>query len=106
MPIHHHRGFINRLNMFFRNHLNGPSGHLYSSLFQEDDPVAVQRGEVDIMRDGNHRQALCHVQRFDEIEKFHLMPDVQGGGRLVKQHQLGLLRQRARDQNPLPLAAA
>ncbi|MFH1080550.1 MAG: hypothetical protein V1766_09890 [Pseudomonadota bacterium] len=106
MPIHHYRGLINCLNMFFRNHIEGPSGHLYAPLIQENDPVAVQRGQVDVMRDGNHRQALCQVQCFDEIEKFHLMPNVQRGGRFVKQHQFGLLGQRARDQNPLPLAAA
>ena len=41
----------------------------------------------------------------EQIEQFHLVRDVQVGGRLVEQHQRGLLCEHHRHPDPLPLTA-
>ena len=42
----------------------------------------------------------------DELERLLLMADVEGRGRLVEQQDRRLLGDRARQHDPLPLAAA
>ena len=46
------------------------------------------------------------AERVEELERLLLVADVERGGRLVEEHDRRLLRERARDDGALPLAAA
>ena len=62
-------------------------------------------GELEVVEDGEHGPP-----RLDEgahpLHEPELVMDVEVGRRLVEEEELGLLRERLGQQNPLPLAAA
>ena len=69
----------------------------------EHDPVCHASGKAHLVRDHHHRHAgLCQLLHYLEHLTDHFR--VQGGGRLVEEHDLGLHRQRSRDRHPLLLA--
>ena len=57
--------------------------------------------DAEIVGDQDHRQVAVAVQLFDQLQDLRLDRDVEGGGRLVGDQDLGLERQRHRDHRPL-----
>ncbi|HPX55484.1 MAG TPA: hypothetical protein PK425_02995 [Syntrophales bacterium] len=106
MTIDHHGRAIDGLDYLFRHDKAGMADGLDLPFLEQGDPVAVKRGEVDVMRDGNHRQALFAVQGLQQVEEIGLMTDVQVSGRFVQKQDVRFLGQGAGDQHPVELAAA
>ncbi len=61
---------------------------------------------AEVVRDQDHRHAEPLPQLVDELQDLVLGGDVQGGGRLVRDEQLGLADQGHGDGDALPHAAA
>ncbi len=68
---------------------------------QHVQPVAHRGRRVQVVQRDQRGAALLPQQR----QQLHLVPDVQVVGRLVQHQDVRLLRQRPRQQNPLPLPA-
>ena len=61
----------------------------------------MRRTTPRLWRDEQHGEAAPRLQLLQEIEDLRLDGDVERGGRLVEDEQIGLGRQRAGDQRPL-----
>ena len=66
-----------------------------------DHVVAEGRGQVEVVQDRDDRQP----QAADPLQEVQLVAEVEVVGGLVQQQDLGLLRQRPRQVDALPLAA-
>src|SRR4029077_6035285 len=71
----------------------------------QDQLRAQRRRQVQIVRRDDHRRSALAVQLDEERRNLELESDVEGGRRLVEQEDVGRLRQRAGDHDPLLLAA-
>jgi len=69
----------------------------------EYDPVAKCRQQVDLVGYDQRRQAALARQAQRQAHEFHLIVDVEVGGKLVQQQDGGALRQGARQEEPLLL---
>jgi hypothetical protein len=65
--------------------------------------VGVPGRQVKVVQDHHDRGAPGQVEVAEQIEHLHLVRNVEERGRLVEQEHVGLLRQRHRDPDPLPL---
>ena len=65
------------------------------------DPVRVPGDHAHVVRDQQHRHAEPVLEVMQQGEDLRLDGDVQRGGRLVGDQQLGLAAQRHRDHHPL-----
>ena len=71
-----------------------------------DQVVGVPAGEVEVVHHDHDGRAAPPVEVGEQVEHLELVAQVEVGGRLVEQQQIGLLGERHRDPDPLPLAAA
>ena len=69
------------------------------------DLVAGLGDDAEVVRDEQDRHAELALQLREQLEDLRLDRDVERGGRLVGDQQLGLARQRHRDHHALPHAA-
>ena len=72
---------------------------------EEQHPVRVLRRQREIVHRRDERETGLLAQAVEELERLLLMPDVERGRRLVEEHDPRLLRDRARDDDPLLLTA-
>ncbi len=70
-----------------------------------DHPVAALGDDAEVVGDHDHAHAELALQALDQVEDLRLDGDVEGGGRLVGDQQLGLARQRQGDHHALAHAA-
>ena len=68
------------------------------------DPVGVARDHAEVVGDQDDRHTQPFAQVVDQLEDLLLDRDVERGGRLVGDEQLGLAGQRHRDHDALPHA--
>ena len=69
------------------------------------DPVGHLQHRPDVVADEQHGEPQLGAQRAQPVEDVPLHHDVQAGGRLVEQHQLGPQGERQRQRHPLLHAA-
>src|SRR5581483_8615424 len=67
--------------------------------------VGVLERERELVHGGEDGEGAAGAELGDELECLLLAADVERGRRLVEQQQRRLLRERAREHGPLPLAA-
>ncbi len=72
---------------------------------EQEHAVGVLRGERQIVHRGDEGQTGLLAQAVEQLERLLLVPDVERRGRLVEENDLRLLRDRARDDDTLLLAA-
>src|SRR3954465_11883693 len=70
----------------------------------EEHTIRGAPGEAHLVRDDDHRHALSGEAR-DHVEHLVDHLGVEGGGRLVEEHELRLHREGPRDRHPLLLSA-
>ena len=70
-----------------------------------DEVVGVAGGEPEVVQDHHHGRAAAPVEVHQEVEDLDLVGDVEEGGRLVEEQQVGALGQGHGQPHPLPLAA-
>ncbi len=61
--------------------------------------------DAEVVGDEQHRHAQAPLQLFEKLEDLRLHGDVERGGRLVGDEQVGLVGERHGDHHPLALAA-
>jgi len=75
------------------------------ALEHDDDAVGAVRCDAEVMRDEQQRRAVRVDERLQVVEDVPLHGDVERTRRLIRDEELGLPRQRGRDENALPHAA-
>ncbi|MGY3449619.1 hypothetical protein ACVILH_001961 [Bradyrhizobium sp. USDA 4353] len=85
--------------------VGGLGGLDHTALLHHDDAVAIGRGETEVMRDQDRRHAAAAGQLDDEVYHRLLRGDVEAGGRLVRDQQLGIAGECQRDDHALAHAA-
>src|SRR5699024_3537707 len=88
-----------------REDVRGRTARMYGAVGDEAEPVAVERGQVEVVEHHDDRDGGALVQFGEEVEHLHMMTHVEEGGGLVQEEQICLLRQRHRDPHALALAA-
>src|SRR5215470_4210723 len=78
-----------------------PLGH-HPSQVQHRDPVRDLEDVVQVVGDDHHRQPAI-AEPFDQVQHLPGLHHPEGGGGLVKQHQLGVPHHRLGHRNRLPL---
>ncbi len=68
--------------------------------------MAELRREIQIVQDDNHGLAVRLVLTLEQVEDLDLVTQIQVGGRLVEEQDVGLLGESPGDHCPLSLAAA
>ena len=86
-------------------HLGRIARRVHPALGHVDQVVGVARGEVQVVQHHHDRGAAGAVEVGQQVEHLDLVGDVEEGRRLVEQQDVGLLGQRHRDPDPLPLPA-
>ena len=76
-----------------------------AAVFHHRHAVGKAAHQVQVVRDHQHRHAVLAAQVFQQRQDLPAQADVQRGGGLVGQQQLGLARQRHGDHRPLALPA-
>src|SRR5688572_27084858 len=86
---------------------NLPGRTNFHDLAEIDDRDAIgdPAHHGDVVRDEKQREAKLFLQVLEEIDDLRLYRDVERGHRLVRNHELRIDRQRARDSDPLALPA-
>ena len=69
------------------------------------DPLGEAAHDGEVVRDQQDRHAEPRLQLLQQLQDLRLDGDVEGGGRLVGDQDVGLVRQRHGDHHALPLAA-
>lgn len=72
---------------------------------QHGDARRIRCGQVQVVKDGDHRQAAPFAEPRHGCQQRCLVGDVEVEGRLIEQEQLRLLGERHGDQHPLALAS-
>ena len=75
------------------------------ALAHGDDVVGVPGGEPEVVQDHDQRRAALPVQVAQQVQDGHLVGEVEVGRGLVEEQQVGALREREGEPDPLPLAA-
>lgn len=83
----------------------GAPGGGEAAVLEDHHVVRVTGGLSEIVQHHHHGAARLGVQGGDQVEDVELVPQIEEGGRLVEQQQLGVLRQRQRDPGALALTA-
>jgi hypothetical protein len=86
---------------------NLPGGALLhqAAVLHHRHPVGKAAHQVQVVRDHQHRHAGLAPQLLQQVENLTAQADVQRGGGLVGQQQLGLAGQGHGDHGALALAA-
>ena len=69
------------------------------------DPVGELAHDAEVVRDEQHRHAERGLRVLQQLQNLRLHRDVERGGRLVGDQQVGLVGERHRDHHALALAA-
>src|SRR5262245_59942812 len=69
---------------------------------EEEDPLGELGGEVEVVEDGHPGEAGA-IRGEEPVEDLDLVGDVEVGGGLVEEEELGLLRERLGEEDPLAL---
>ncbi len=72
---------------------------------QDRDPVAVGRGEIEVVGDRHDGDAGIPVQRPDQVKHIDLMGDVEVGVGFVQEDHRRFLRERPGNERPLAFPA-
>ena len=88
-----------------RHELGRRPGRDEPAVAQGHDVVGVARREVEVVQHHDDRRAMPSAQVTQQVEHVDLVGDVEEGGRLVEQDDIGLLREGQGDPDPLPLTA-
>ena len=86
-------------------HLSGPARLLHGAAAHDDDPVGAVGGDGEVVRDEEDAGARLRAELVEQIEHRPLHRDIERASRFVGDDQLGLERERRRDQHALAHAA-
>ena len=75
------------------------------ALGHDADPVGEAADDGEVVGDEQDRHAEPGLEVLEQLQDLRLDGDVQGGGRLVGDQEVGLVGQRHGDHHPLALAA-
>ena len=75
------------------------------ALLHHRDAVGDAADDAEVVGDEQHRHALGLLHLGEQVEDAGLDGDVEGGGRLVGDQDVGAVGERHRDHHPLALAA-
>src|SRR4051794_7312810 len=75
------------------------------ALLHHADGIGELAHDAEVVRDEQHRHAEPRLQLLEQFENLRLHRDVERGGRLVGDQQVGLVGERHRDHHALALAA-
>ena len=75
------------------------------AVIHDADPVGHLAHDAEIVGDQQHRHVELVLELEQQVEDLRLDGDVERGGRLVGDQQVGLVGERHGDHHPLPLAA-
>ena len=76
-----------------------------AAVSHREEVIGVAGSEVHVVQHHHDRRAAVAVEIGEQIEHLDLVGDVEEGGRLVQQQDVGLLRESHRDPHPLTLTA-
>ena len=77
-----------------------------ASVAQQPELIAASQRQVEVMGRDQDSARGRPSQLFEQLHDFDAARQIEVGGRLVKQHDVGVLRQGARDHQLLPLPVA
>lgn len=83
----------------------GGLGPIDGPIPQEHGLVGVHNGQIQVVKDGDHRDAPAGAERLDDLHGLLLEAHIQVAGGLVQQHDPGALGHRPGDKHPLALPA-
>ena len=86
-------------------HIGDAAGLDDLAVLHHADPVGIAADDLQIMGDQQQRQPALGPQPRQQLQDLRLDGDVQRGGRFVGDQQRGIVGQRHRDHDALPLAA-
>ncbi|UXN73974.1 hypothetical protein N8D56_01015 [Devosia sp. A8/3-2] len=89
----------------FGHQLFGRAGGSDGAVAQEDQPIGIAGGRVQIVQDQNHGAAEIDIELAHQIEAIELVGHVEVIDRLVEADHVGFLRQHHGDPDALQLAA-
>src|SRR5213594_2570401 len=101
MAVHQDLAMIDRLQHLLAYDLVGRSYPKDLTIVQQEQPIAVLGGEVQIVRNKDNGQPILGVQAPEDRADIELVAQVEEDGRLVEQQDPGCLRQRTGDDGPL-----
>ena len=84
---------------------SGAPARVDAPVAQGDELVRVAAGLVEVVEHHHDGAAALGDEAVEQLEHVDLVREVEEGGRLVEQQQLGLLGERHRDPRALALAA-
>ena len=83
----------------------GGLGGAEAAVGDHGDAVGVARGEVEVVEDREHAEALLGGELAHEVEHLEPVVQVEVADRLVEQQHARLLRERLREREALEVAA-
>ena len=104
MAPHVDRRAVRRREPLRRQH-SGASVGLDPAAGEQDDALAVERGEVQVVQDGHDRGAARPPQIVGDVLDARVVPEVEVCRSARRGGAPRLLRERPRQHNPLALAA-
>src|SRR6478609_12200312 len=105
MAIDQHLASVNMCDRGRLNHLIRRPEFKQSASVQQQQPVAILTGEIQIMRNPDDGQTLFAIHAPQTAADLNLMVEVQKRRGLIQEQDAWLLRQRPRDHNALALTA-
>src|SRR5208337_3640604 len=100
-----HVGFVNPPQILRRQNFRGSSIRDRAAIGEQQHAIGIERGGIEIVKRRNYGHAALGAQLAKARENFRDVLEVEKCGRLVEQRDLRLLRERARQEHPLALAA-
>jgi hypothetical protein len=98
-------GFVHLPYPFGEEHLARRPVGVQAPVLQQQQARHETRRQVEIVAHRQHRQSAIAVQAPEDLVDAEGMLQIEERGRLVQEQHPRLLRQRAGDEGPLPLAA-
>src|SRR5262245_14979778 len=105
VPSHPHAGSERAFQRGRLEDLRGRPRALDPASRQENDPIAVRSGEIQVVEDRQDAESLLAAELARDVVQPRLMAQVEVRRGLVEQERLWLLGQSARQEHPLALAA-
>ena len=90
---------------FLRDDLARRAARIQATVLDDIQIIGIPRGHVEIMQHHHNGHAHFPIQSAHQFQHFHLVADIQIGGRLVQDQDFRLLANRHGNPRPLPLAA-